>query len=412
MLKRLRIKFVCINMGIVLAMLAAIIALILGFTRHSLERETAEQMHTALELGLRDQRRGYGGPENAPAAERGGFLPCIVAEVGEDGEVRRVAGYRAGDGAEGADAYLAGMVAAALKDGGAEGVLPEYGVRFLLDRGALGTRLVFADLSAREETMRSLLRICLLIGGAGLAAFFLISVLLARWAVRPVEAAWEQQRRFVSDASHELKTPLTVIMTNAELLQSPDYDARARARFGENILIMSRQMRGLVESLLELARVESGPASGGEEELNFSALCAETLLPFEPLCFEKGLTLRAGLGEGLRVRGRGSQLRQVLEILLDNAQKYASPGGEIAVSLGRSGGRCVLSVANQGEPIAPEDLPRLFDRFYRADRARSRDGSYGLGLSIAQKIVEAHRGKIKAASGEGYNTFTVTLPAI
>ena len=413
MLKRLRIKFVCINMGVVVVMLAVVFGLLLVSAQRSLAEGNAERMHAALDLALRDARRGSAGREELPVPEetpQRAFFQCILVELGPAGEVRSASGYRSGGEMGAADGYLGEMVAAALATGESEGVLKGFGVRFLLDRGALGTRLVFADLSAETDTMSNLVRSFLLVGAAALAAFLLISVLLARWAVRPVEAAWNEQRRFVSDASHELKTPLTVIMTNAELLTDPAYDAAARGRFAENILTMSRQMRGLVEGLLELARVENGTAARQMEELDFSALCAEALLPFEPLCFEKGLCLRSEIAEGLRVRGDAGLLRQVFDILLDNALKYASPGGEVAVRLSRAGGRCALSVADQGEPIPAGDLPKLFDRFYRADKARSRNGSYGLGLSIARKIVEGHRGGICAESAEGYNTFTVSLP--
>ena len=415
MLKRLRIKFICINMGIVLAMLAVIFALVLGFTRQNLIRENTELMQAALGINSRkDERQGFRGemrdelPEDRPELPDG-FRPYILVELNEDGTIRSSEGYASNNEDE-----LCAIVEAAQSENAGSGILSAYNLRYLRDETPLGVRFVFTDMSSETSTMRGLIRTCLIIGSASLVIFFVISVLLARWAVRPVEAAWKQQRQFVSDASHELKTPLTVIMTNAELLQSPDFnsDAAARARFSENILTMARQMRGLVESLLELARVENGAVETASAELDFSALCADAVLPFEPLCFEKGLSVSSDIAEGIRLRGSESHLRQVVEILLDNAQKYADPGSEITIRLLRAGGKCALSVADRGAPISPEDLPHLFERFYRADKARSRDGSYGLGLSIAQKIVEEHHGKIWAESKNGLNTFFVTLPVL
>ena len=413
MLKRLRIKFICINMAIVIAMLAVIFGLVIGSTQRNLEQESMTLMRSALGVGEGrriDWNRVRSSAERGESHELPPLLPYIIVDLTEDGGIERAEGYYSYSDSQ---SELIGLVDTALGDGGDSGVLNDWGFRYLRGETAMGARLVFADMSNELSTMRNLWRTCALIGGASLVAFFIISLLLARWAVRPVEEAWKQQKQFVSDASHELKTPLTVIMTNAELLQSPDYDAGAKARFSANILTMARQMRGLVESLLELARVENGAVETSAAEVDLSRLCADAILPFEPLCFEKGFTVASDVADGVRVMGSERHLRQVVEILLDNAQKYADPGSEIRVTLARAGAKaCRLSVADRGAPIAPEDMKHLFERFYRADAARSRDGSYGLGLSIAQKIVEQHRGRIWAESENGLNTFYVTLPVI
>lgn len=413
MLKRLRIKFICINMAIVLAMLAVIFGLVIGSTQRNLEQESMTLMRSALGVGegrRTDWNRVWDSIKRGGSREAPPLLPYIIVDLASDGSFERVEGYYSYSDSQ---SELYGLVETALNDGGETGVLSDWGYRYLRSETAMGTRLVFADMSSEQSTMRGLWRTCALIGAVSLAVFFVISLLLARWAVRPVEEAWRQQKQFVSDASHELKTPLTVIMTNAELLQSPDYDAAAKSKFSANILTMSHQMCGLVESLLELARVDNGAVETNAAELDFSRLCADAVLPFEPLCFEKGLTLQSDLTENIPVRGSESHLRQTVEILLDNAQKYADPDSEITVSLVRSGGKtCRLCVADRGAPISDEDLPHLFERFYRAEKARSRDGSYGLGLSIAQKIVEQHHGKIWAESKDGLNSFYITLPVI
>ena len=245
-----------------------------------------------------------------------------------------------------------------------------------------------------------------------LLAFLGLSLLLARWALRPVERAWEQQRQFVADASHELKTPLTVILTDAELLQDPETNEADRARFSGGILTMARQMRGLVEDLLELARLDAGTARRERTELDFSELCAQTLLPFEPLFFEKGLELQSQVEPGIRVRGDGEHLRQVEEILLDNALKYAAVPSAVELRLARQGRNVRLSVASRGDALSKEELKDIFKRFYRADRARSRGGGYGLGLAIAGSIAAEHGGKIWAESESGVNTFIVELPGL
>ena len=147
------------------------------------------------------------------------------------------------------------------------------------------------------------------------------------------------------------------------------------------------------------------------EPVDLSRLVREAMLPFEPVFFERGLTLDSDIAEGVTVQGSPGHLRQVVEILLDNARKYAEGQGTVSVRLERSGVRsCILSVADPGQAISREDLENIFKRFYRVDTARSRDGSYGLGLAIAEGIVQSHRGKIWAESSSGVNTFFVRLP--
>ena len=237
-------------------------------------------------------------------------------------------------------------------------------------------------------------------------------MLLARSAVRPVEEAWRQQKQFVADASHELKTPLTVILTNTELLQSPDYDAAQKQTFLSGIDAMARQMRALVERLLELARAENEQAARSFAPCDLSQITESSALLFEAALFECGLTLQTELEPDITVSGDSRQLGQLVEIYLDNARKYAS-GGTVTVRLALCGkSRCRLSVSNEGDALSPQTLRQIFDRFSRADAARTRDGSFGLGLSIAQAIAQTHGGSVWAESADGVNTFFAELPVL
>ena len=204
-----------------------------------------------------------------------------------------------------------------------------------------------------------------------------------------------------------------MILTSAELARSPDYLPDDRDRFLASIQTMSQQMRSLIEQLLQLARADQAETKAAFAPVDLSRLVSNVLLPFEPIFFEAGLPLTADLVDGIQVTGDAAQLRQVLEILLDNARKYARAGGTTWVTLERkSKSRCILAVADQGEAIPPQALAHIFERFYRADPARSRTGSFGLGLSIAEAIVKRHRGRISAESREGINTFRVELPCL
>ena len=399
MLKRLRLKFICINMVTVTAMLCVILGLVFHFTQMNLERESLRMMQAAVERPFQPGTPGQP-PKQLP-------LPYFILRTGGDRDGLSVvaqSGYDLTD-----TALLEACLEAALSSGEPAGVLGDYGLRFFCASRPGEVRVIFADISGERATLENLLGTSLLVGAVSFFAFLGISLVLARWAVGPVERAWEQQKQFVSDASHELKTPLTVIMTNAELLQSAGPEQVPRA--AGSILTMSRQMRGLVEGLLELARADAGRTREAFAPLDFSKLVSDALLPFEPLLFEAGLDLSSRIEPGIQLTGSPSQLRQVVHILLDNAGKYTAPNGQVAVELRRRGrNRCVLSVATSGAPLTRQELTDIFKRFYRADPARAMNQSYGLGLPIAQAIVGAHRGRIWAESGGAGNTFFVELP--
>lgn len=399
MLKKLQIKFICINMLIVTVMLAIIFGMVFHFTGESLEAESLRMMQ-ALATGPVHQA--------IPSEPLAGFrLPYLVIQIGTTGDLT-ISG--AGYGSVSDAAFLEEIIEAAFTADTQSGVLKEQHLRFLRVSVPGGERIVFADTSIEEATMRNLIQNCILIGLVSFVLFFGLSLLFSRWAIRPVSRAWDQQKQFVADASHELKTPLTVIMTNAELLQSPDYEPAARQRFAGNILTMSRQMRGLVENLLALARADNSAERAVFSILDFSELTEDALLPFEPLYFEKGLMLESQIQENIRLRGSESQLRQVIDILLDNALKYSDNPGTVTLRLAVKSGHCLLSIANPGPAISKEDLKNIFKRFYRIDSARTMNRSYGLGLSIAETITLNHHGRIWAESKEGMITFFVQLP--
>ena len=401
MLRRLRVKFVCVNMLIVTVMLCAIFGTVLFFTARNLEMESIRTME-AIAVRPADA-------ETPDAPWKEVRLPYFSLEIDREGQLTAAGGGYFDLSDQG---YLQQVLDAALDTNAHTGVLNNYGLRFCRVVTPTVQRVVFTDMTSEQRTMQNLLRSCLLIGAASFLAFLGVSLLLARWAVRPVARAWGQQRQFVADASHELKTPLTVILTNAELLQDPARSPAERDRFAGYILTMSRQMRGLVENLLELARVDSGLPAAAMEKLDWSRLVSEAALPFEPLYFEQGLELTCEIQDGLPVRGSSAHLRQVVEILLDNALKYTPPPGTVTVRLRRQGTKRLLSVSNPGPAMTPAELKNIFKRFCRLDQVRNTGHSYGLGLSIAEGVVRRHRGRIWAESREGRNIFFVELPGV
>ncbi|MCM1026923.1 MAG: HAMP domain-containing histidine kinase [Roseburia sp.] len=399
MIKKLRTKFILITMSIVLVMLCVIFGLIYYFTKNSLEAANISMMQN-----LADNPRRLRMLNETPQDIR---LPFFTLELNPRG-ILTVAGGNDYDLSD--ETFLLELFNRALADPDPVGILKDYNLRFCKVFTPASQVIVYSDISSELATLGNLIRICAFIGFLSFWILFGLSFCLARWAVRPIDTAWRQQRQFVADASHELKTPLTVIMTNAELLQNPECDRENRAKFCSNILVMAAQMRKLTEQMLELARADNVRTQTLFSRVDLSVLTSDAILPFEPVFFEKGLVLESEITENIPVNGDAAQLRQVIEILLDNAQKYSRDGGTTTVTLKRRGKHhAVLSVANEGDPIAAEDLKNLFKRFYRADKARTRNGSFGLGLSIAETIVTQHNGKIWAESNSGVNRFSMEL---
>lgn len=398
MLKKLRIKFICINMAIITLMLAVIFCLVIYFTHSSLEQSNQQMLQEIAADPLYLARPGDTSRIR---------LPYFTLRLDGRNRPLEVAGSYSRLSSE--EDYLQHLIELSLASREPTGLLPEYNLRFLHFSTPSDDFLIFMDVSTEFSTMENLTRSCLLIGGFSFFAFLGISILLANWAVRPVDQAWNQQKQFIADASHELKTPLAVILTNTELLQSFSFSREKKEHFLDNIRTMAGQMQKLVEEMLELSRIDSGSVQTRMEKLNLSSLTEESLYPFEPLYFESGRQLESEVAPGIQVNGNASQLRQLLEILLDNALKYSSAASSVSVRLQKVRHSCLLQVASCGEALSEEELKRIFQRFYRTDSSRSRNGSYGLGLSIAGKIVEKHRGKLWAESRDGVNTFYVRL---
>ena len=389
MIRSLRRKFIAMTMAVFTALLCVIFGLVIHFTGQNLQTESVRFLRSAAADPLQP------GP---PGQVR---QPCFIIRATPWGQsIQSTGGFDLSD-----EQMLSDIVALAASAPEPLGVLDQYDLRYFRSQSPTELTLVFMAISAERAAMRNLRLTCVGIGLLALGLFWAVSFLLARWAVRPVERAWEEQRQFVSDASHELKTPLTVILTSAELMQTDPDPQHPRS-----ILAMSRRMRELVESLLELARVDNGAVRAAFGELDLSALVADELLPFEPLYFECGLTLESQLEEGLHISGSDRHLRQVLTILLDNALRYSPENAAVRVELTRQGSSALLTVANPGE-LTREQCRSIFRRFYRADPARTAGGS-GLGLAIAQGIVADHGGKIWADSREEAVTLSVSLPLI
>ena len=394
MIRHLRWKVVATNMLLISLVLLTVFAAVVLISRANYRESVQQQLYQALESG------DYGSRQ--PGAEG---IPCFVAEVYASG-MARVAGNSYYDLSD--QSQLAAIVTEALAQEEDTGLLADFHLRYLRKTGYTSTLIAFTDTTLESTTMRSMAAVCSLAGSAALLVLFLCSYLLAGVVTRPVDAAWAQQEQFLSDASHELKTPLTVILSSAELLNQSALPEQAV--YIDNIREESRRMKLLVEDMLTLSRAQRSAGSLPEQTADLSEAAMTAALRFEPVAFEAGKRLEYDIAPELPVRGDGGKLGQALAALLDNAVKYSAGGTDIRLTAEKQGRFAVVAVADSGPDIPAEKLPHIFDRFYRADEARTDGDSFGLGLPIAKAIIDAHRGTLRCESGGGVTRFIITLP--
>lgn len=301
---------------------------------------------------------------------------------------------------------LTALAKSALDSDGAKGKLEGY--NYQVKNTDDYTLVVLMDSSALDKNASTLLKYTLIFGAVSLAVVFVLSVLLANRIIKPLEKNHEAQKRFISDAGHELKTPVTVISTNAEVLAGEI----GGNRWLDNIVYENERMSILIQQLMALTKTDKTEIK--HEKVDFSHVIIGEILPFESVAFDKGIEIDYDrIEDDICVNGNTSQLSQLVSILIDNAIEH-STGGDIEVKLSKIHNKAVLTVINNGDEIPQEKRSLLFDRFYRVNEARNDDGGnhYGLGLSIAKSIVDAHKGEISVDCKDGKVIFEVSIKIV
>ena len=406
MLKRLRRKFCAITLLLVGLVLVAA----LGSTFVSAANTQGEITRSMLEKSL---DKGFAQPPTLGAGENADRAFVVTLDVSDAGVVLS----RSGAAIEVSSDQMAGIIAKALQSPSDSGHSEKLHVAWMKRQTDSGFTLALCDTTSRDGAIARQLGMDVAIFVGAMAALAVVVRILSKWELSPIERAWDQQRRFISDASHELKTPLAVICANSQILQRDASIPEGSRRWVESTAEEADHMKGLVEDLLTLARADEAAAGTTEDalrhdEVDLSSVVDEAALEFDAVAFERGCSIDSEVAGGIVVRGDADQLGRVVRTLLDNATKYAERNSLVRVRLTQAGSHAQLTVANRGPMIRPEDLEHLFDRFYRTDKARSRQetGGYGLGLAIAKSTVEAHGGKIWATSDAAEGTcFHVTL---
>lgn len=280
----------------------------------------------------------------------------------------------------------------------------------LIDYGEFGKGFVvgFMDNSVTVDNINHFVLISITIFIIGTAIIIVLSLLISFWLIKPVELAFNKQKQFISDASHELKTPIAVISANADILESEIGNDNKWLGY---IRSESERMSKLITSLLTLTRIELQEDKTQLTHFDMCNAVMEITMPFESVAFEKGIFLQCEPEGEVFVNGNEQQLKQVVAILTDNAIKHCTENGIVSVNVYPTGkNRCTVSVSNDGEPIPYEIRDKIFERFFRADESRTREENrYGLGLAIAKQIIENHKGTISIKCDDNITTFVFTI---
>lgn len=419
MIQRLKIKFIVINMTFVML----VMFLLLGSFFVSEYKNEKQQIAYNLELSV--EKRGdfrpsiSGRPEDNKEENRDlslipltKVMPTFTVEVDENGNLVHV---------EDSHVHVENItvnqaVKEVLSSQKETGRLRDISLRYRVKKQGNTSVIAFLDVSFSDTYLRGVFCKLLLVLFVGFLIFLMISMYLAKITVRPVEKAWNRQKQFIADASHELKTPLTVILTNLDIIEAHKEDTiLAQQKWIVNTKKEADRMKQLLEDLLFLAKSDASSMPVIKQEIDLSYVVLGTTLLFESIAYESQIQLEEEIEEDIFIMGDEKQLKQLVAILLDNACKY-SRNGRVDVTLKRIQEKILLEVKNEikyeEDLILKEDIEHIFERFYRVDKSRARkEGGYGLGLSIALTIVENHHGKIKVKSSmEEGTVFSISFP--
>ena len=403
MLKKLYRKFIVINMSLVGIVVLFIFTALCVLTYRTEKQEIYRTLEDIISVDTpfskpHDKFPLLGGKEPLP------YVYAFSVTVGRNGDILAASGY----GTEMENDVLIEATKRALSSSEAEGVIDNLLI-YAKKETPLGIHIAFASMEHMRVTLKNTALIAGLACLGSLLIFYFVSRFLAKLAIRPIEIAWKQQQQFVADASHDLKTPLTVMLANLDILRAHKNESvLSQQKWLDSTAEEAERMHALTCKMLELAKSEDMKPTLIFAETNISELCERILLQFEPVAFEKNVSLEGDIEADIHLKSHEESFIRLIHILLDNAIKYSTDTNTVKLTLASSKKSVSMSVQNSAV-ISEEDLPHIFERFYRADKARG-TGSFGLGLSIAKNLSEGLHGEIHAESGEENGTvFTVTF---
>lgn len=403
MFKKTRRRIILTIMGSLTSLFIITSSVILFASFRQMQRENMEKLERYSNMFLLDgQRNELDSPANEPPVPPNYQLSVFYSVAFSiDGSVLEV---NEGDNNLYEKEELVSLAKEALNKNQKDGKTGE--LVYLVSQRPGYILVAFLDNTMANSNMDRMIQNFIAVGLAAILVLLLISLLIARRIVKPLEENDRRQKQFISDASHELKTPVSVISANTEMLVREI----GENEWLSNIQYENERMGILLKQLLDLSRAEN--ASVPMEKIDLSNIVAGDALALDSLAFDQGRIIKSDIEDNIQIDGNRTQMEQVVTVLLDNAIRHSS-GKEIEITLKKHGRSAVLTVSNEGKEIPPEKLSHLFDRFYRVDEVRnSEDNHYGLGLSIAKAVVLNHKGNISVSCNDGKVTFTVTLPCV
>ncbi|NLK70054.1 MAG: GHKL domain-containing protein [Clostridiales bacterium] len=444
MIKKLRLRFLVVNMAILTTVLISVLVGIFVLMYSSEVSQSEEIMHATLERYSNmagNQRKSFEPPKNSPAlnhkedasvnsSNRPNAMPqkppdsmdnkqkknlvgdTIYISLSKDKQIEYVH-FQYLESYTSDQSFIESIASAAFKSGKSKGKfeVSDIDFRYIYEKNPNGYKLVVLNRSMELSTLGRLLITFTIIGAISIVLLLGMSFLLANWTIKPIAIAWDKQKQFVADASHELKTPLTVIAANTDVVLANEDDlVKNQSKWLMYIKEETNRMSKIVTNLLYIAKFDANNKKPVFEKINLGHLILGVCLVFEPLIFENGKILETDISNDIEYFGDEDELKHLATILIDNALKYSSKSSEITVQLKEENKRIRFEVSNKGSTIPNKHLEHIFERFYRIDESRNRNtGGSGLGLNIAKSIVERHKGSISVKSKDNKATFTVLL---
>ena len=396
MFDKLKLKFILINMTLLTTVFVSIFGVIYGTTSSNINNEINGNLFALINNSRKPMPNSIN----------------IVVEVNEYGEI--IKDFKPFNISIDSTA-LQDSVNIVLKNDEPSSKIDISGstYSYLKQRTPFGTKIAFVDRTQYQNLLFELLRTFILIGSISLIALLIISIYLTNRTIKPIKETFEKQKQFIADASHELKTPLTIIKTNASLILSyPDDSIRNQQKWINYINAQTDRMSILINEMLSLTKLDTDENRLTLFSINISKIIESMILMFDVVIYENNIELETNISTDLFINGDKESIKKLFSIIMDNAIKHTNKNGKITVSLFTDKNKIKLIIKNTGEGIPPEHLEKIFERFYRVDSSRDREtGGYGLGLSIANSIVKQHKGKIYAQSKiNQYASFIVELP--
>lgn len=413
MIKKLRIKFIVLSMVAVFVLIAIIVAGMNIINYRAVVNEAQETLfYLAKNKGSfpemmrpKDMENDFDGDGFRPGGNGqlfpSGMSPETPFEsrffsvlLTEDGtvlhtDIDRIAAVSEEDAAAYAEQVMQGSRE--------KGFIEDY--LYVKNTEEGGVRVIFLDCGRKLTSFRTFLMISLIVAAVGYVLFFFVIFFFSKRIIRPVAESYEKQKRFITDAGHEIKTPLAIIKADADVLEMDNENNE----WVEDIQKQTERLTALTNDLVSLARMEEAKDMDLSEDVALSELVEEEVNAYQMLAQSAGKAIELKLQPAVFMKGNEKSLRRLVNILMDNAMKYSPENTAVKVCLSKTGRQILFSVWNESiEPLTKENLELLFDRFYRTDSSRnSETGGHGIGLSMAKAITEAHGGKIRAVSEDG-----------